>query len=397
MRQKTVKIIAAIIALILVLAMVFQFVLVFASAATQKQKEIENELAGLKNQMQDLTSARSAASANLTKVRNEMASALTVKKALDNEISFCEQQLAVTEQMIDYYNQGIALKEEEVAEAEQIESEAYELFKSRVRATEESGEANYLGVILRADSISDMLGRVDDVQHILDYNKELLAKLKLAKEAVEAARDDLKACLSEQETIKEDYETQIAELNQKYQEQAEMIAALEKNEAEYEKAYNEALAAEKAANDEIKDLLAALEKEKAKAYVGGVYAWPTPGYYKITDEFGQRIHPILKKPSFHTGVDIAAPSGTAILAANAGDVIVAKYNSAYGNYVVIDHGGGQTTLYAHMSKMLVKVGDTVKKGGTIGKVGSTGYSTGAHLHFEIRINGTAVDPMKYFR
>jgi murein DD-endopeptidase MepM/ murein hydrolase activator NlpD len=135
-------------------------------------------------------------------------------------------------------------------------------------------------------------------------------------------------------------------------------------------------------------------QQRAK-YIGGNMKWPTPGYTNVVSPYGRRLHPILKKYKMHTGIDIDAPSGASIIAANSGTIIIAGWRSGYGNTVVIDHGGGITTLYAHCSKILVKVGDHVAAGKVIAKVGSTGLSTGAHLHFEIRVNGDTVDPLKF--
>ena len=130
-------------------------------------------------------------------------------------------------------------------------------------------------------------------------------------------------------------------------------------------------------------------------YIGGVLAWPVPGYTRITSKYGMRTHPITGVYKLHTGVDISAPMGANFIAANDGIVTKAGMNSAYGNMVIIDHGGGISTLYAHGSEILVHVGQTVKKGVAVLKVGSTGYSTGPHAHFEVRINGVVTDPMPY--
>ena len=130
-------------------------------------------------------------------------------------------------------------------------------------------------------------------------------------------------------------------------------------------------------------------------YVGGEFEWPTPGYRTITSAFGMRIHPILKTARFHNGTDIGAPYGAYVIAVNSGIVTTSSYLSAYGNTIIIDHGGGVCTLYAHASELIANVGDKVERGQIIMKVGSTGLSTGPHLHFGVAINGTYVDPMPY--
>ena len=145
---------------------------------------------------------------------------------------------------------------------------------------------------------------------------------------------------------------------------------------------------------ELEILLAVLENSDTQ-YVGGTFAWPAPGYYTITSPYGMRVHPIIKTFSNHSGMDIGAPMGSYAIAANDGIVTKATYSYSYGNMVIIDHGGGVTTLYAHGSEILAQVGDVVKRGDAIMKVGSTGWSTGPHLHFEIRVNGTRVNPQNY--
>ena len=162
------------------------------------------------------------------------------------------------------------------------------------------------------------------------------------------------------------------------------IAELEKRYKEYEELDRRERAA------------AAAKMNKNAKYTGGDFAWPTPSCYIITSPFGNRFHRVLKKNRFHAGVDIGASYGANIVAANSGTVIVSKFNSSYGNYIVVDHGGGIATLYAHGSQRLVSEGAKVNKGDVIMKVGNTGLSSGPHLHFEVIINGQNVDPMSYY-
>ena len=144
-----------------------------------------------------------------------------------------------------------------------------------------------------------------------------------------------------------------------------------------------------------KQILALAGQGIDTAYIGGELEWPVPGYTRITSKYAMRVHPITGQYKLHTGVDIGAPEGANFVAANDGIVVKAEKNPAYGNMVIIDHGGGISTLYAHGSEILVQVGQTVKRGEAVLKVGSTGYSTGPHAHFEVRINGITTDPLPY--
>ncbi len=216
----------------------------------------------------------------------------------------------------------------------------------------------------------------------LEAEKEVLAE---AKEAVEEEEKSISVLITEKEqqimAVTSDISTQEAAIREYEamiaQENAE-IAALEKAVAE-ERARLEA------------------ENAKARVYNGGMFAWPCPGYTRISDEYGNRIHPILGVQQFHNGLDMAAPGGTAILAAYDGDVVGAAYNNSMGNYIMIDHGSGLYTIYMHCSALYVSKGQTVTKGQKIAAVGSTGRSTGNHLHFSVRQSGSYVNPWNYLK
>ncbi|MBK5251752.1 MAG: peptidoglycan DD-metalloendopeptidase family protein [Peptostreptococcaceae bacterium] len=167
--------------------------------------------------------------------------------------------------------------------------------------------------------------------------------------------------------------------------------ALVQNKVELEKAVDELNALAKKIEEEIR------RKQSDAEYAGGIMTWPAPGYTRITSMFGYRIHPILKTKKMHTGIDIGVPANSSIVAAQSGTVIAAGYNGGYGKIVMIDHGGGIVTLYAHNNTLLVKEGDKVAKGQAISKSGSTGLSTGPHLHFEVRENGEYVNPVPWVK
>jgi len=183
-------------------------------------------------------------------------------------------------------------------------------------------------------------------------------------------------------------------LNSKKSKKDNYIKELDKDAKKLEKLIDQELAESRALEAQIKALQGGGSGSTVN-YSNTQFLWPSAASKRITSKYGNRLHPVLKVYKLHTGIDIGAGSGTNILASNSGKVIKAQYNSAYGNMIIIDHGGGMSTLYAHASKLLVSVGQTVNRGDVIAKVGSTGYSTGPHLHFEVRKNGSPVDPMPY--
>jgi murein DD-endopeptidase MepM/ murein hydrolase activator NlpD len=253
----------------------------------------------------------------------------------------------------------------------------------------ENGNVGYMSVILDSTSFSDFISRVDFLKKIVDFDMDLLNKMKSYRDSVADKKSQLALEMEEKERLKKDIGEKKEKVETAKQDKEESLKDILSDLKELERQEDKLLAESKEIG---KKIVALQSKEK---YIGGELGWPVPGYYKITSQYGNRYHPILKKNKMHTGIDIAVPSGTSVLAANAGTVIYSGYNGGYGNTVIIDHGGKISTLYAHNSKLLVKVGDKIEKGKVVSKSGSTGLSTGPHLHFEVRENGQHVDPMKY--
>ena len=363
---------------------------VSASAAISKA-----ELNKLKNQASALSKESKRIAAELKNIRADKASAMKEKNYIDNQICVLQQEADTTTLIIQNLSEEIAQKETEIGDAQSKEAQELELFKKRVRAMEENGSANYWGVLLKAESFTDLLCKVEVINDIMEYDRSLMADLKTTREGIQSAKAELETGKEEQAATKADLDKQVTVLQDKYAEQNTVIKKLEQSEENYTADYEEALEEMERVNKEVTKMAAELAKQSA--YVGGTYLWPLPGHYTITSPYGNRFHPVLKKYSLHTGVDIGAPTGTTIVAANGGTVIISGWNDAYGNYVVINHGGGQTTLYGHMSKLLVKKDAKVKRGDKIGLVGSTGWSTGPHLHFQINVDGKTVNPMNYFK
>ena len=268
-----------------------------------------------------------------------------------------------------------------------------EILETRLVAMYEAGETNYLDVILSSRSISDFLSNYFLITELAGYETDLLDDMEEQKDKIDKEKKDLDDTQKELATIKANQTKTAKVLENTKSVRQNFINKLTDDEKNIQAQIDEYNRQFEEINNEI--LALALEGLDTQ-YIGGVFAWPTPGYTRITSKYGMRTHPITGVYKLHTGVDIGAPMGASFVAANDGIVVKAGYNGAYGNMVIIDHGGGIQTLYAHGSEIMVKVGDVVKKGETVVlKVGSTGYSTGAHAHFEVRINGVVTDPMPY--
>jgi len=348
-------------------------------ASKSRQQELKDELAGLKE---------------------DQAAAQQKRNLLQQQLNAIADEIDNIDAQISYYDGQIAQKEAERVEAVAREEEQYELFCQRVRAMEEDGDVTYWSVLFASESFSDLLSRIADIDQVMEYDNAVMDQLVETRRQIEAIKAELEQSRADQEAIRAEKEAVRAEQEKKV---AEAKKLLDEINASAEKV-NEALDAENAAiaklNADIAKKQKEMEEERKKNNVvldtGSGYTWPLPGYYKLTSAFGYRIHPITGRPHSHTGIDIPAPYGTSVKAARGGQVITSGRHSSYGEYVVIDHGNGNSTLYAHMSSRSVSVGQIVKQGQEVGKVGSTGSSTGNHLHLEIRVNYTRVDPEKYY-
>lgn len=293
----------------------------------------------------------------------------------------------------------------ELEEAIATEQAHYAAMKEHVKFMYERGDTLYIDIMLSSTSFGDFLTKADYINKLEAYEKKLMddytasrewtALCKVTLESEKEALDEAKkAQEEEQKTLEEllaEKETELANYNRD-------IASKEAQISEAQAKYNEEVAVIQALEKEILDEKKALAAQShGILYDGGTFAWPCPSYTRITDEFGYRTDPITGATSYHSGLDLGAPAGSNILAAYDGVVVAATYNWSMGNYVMIDHGNGLYTIYMHSSKLYVSSGDVVVKGETIAAVGTTGRSTGNHLHFGVRLNGTYVSPWNYLK
>lgn len=305
------------------------------------------------------------------------------------------------------YEDEIASLEAEIAEIEiQIEKvteklnliqENYDaqrdILKNRLVATYEAGDIVYLDVLLSSSTFSEFIGNYYLIGEIVKYDNELLESIENQKSKIENIKVTLEQNKQTVKEVRENKEKTRISLENSRIIQNSYINKLTEEEKAIQSKIQEY---EKELNDIENRLIILTMGSVGESYVGGEFAWPAPGYTTITSYYGMRLHPVLKVYRTHNGTDIAMPTGSYIIAANDGVVTSATYSTnGYGNMVIIDHGGGVTTLYAHGSEIIAQTGQTVKRGDIIMKAGSTGWSTGPHLHFEIRINGKSIDALPY--
>ena len=334
------------------------------------------------------------------------------KAAMDEKNELARQEIELINEQIDVYTDLIEQKARELEKAEAAEQAQYDLYCKRVRAMEEEGSYTYLDILFQCRSLSDVLSAIDMIGEIMDADKRLFEEYKTARENTEQVKAEYEGTLQQLGEKQETLEAEKAELEAQIAAAVEVINQLE-NDIEAAKAeYAKAAAAEAAAQASINAIIAQMQAEEEAArqeaaennqqYTGtgstatGTYIWPCPSSTYVTSAFGMREHPLFGDERPHSGIDISGSAGSEVLAADSGTVAVATYSSSYGNYVTIYHSNGDYTLYAHMSSLAVTAGQNVTQGDVIGYVGSTGWATGPHLHFEIRVNGSPVDPLSYF-
>ncbi len=380
-----------------ILCIVLAFVISSLSIATYVLAD-DNETTNntttpdLQTEQQQLQQQIEDANEELNDVQDELSENLQQVKKLDDRIAESQTELDELNTKITKLQNSIEKVEEELNLVEEKYNEQKEVLEQRLVIMYEAGDMQYLDVILSSKSISEFLSNYFLITELTKYDTELLEEMEQKKNTIELSKTKLDKDREQLGIIKQN-QTKTAKILENTKSVREnYISKLSNQEKEIQSKIDEYNARFTEINQEI--LALAMEGLDTK-YIGGELAWPVPGYTRISSKYGMRTHPITGVYKLHTGTDISAPMGANFIAANDGIVIKAGYNSAYGNMVIIDHGGGISTLYAHGSAILVQVGQIVKRGEAILKVGSTGYSTGPHAHFEVRIDGVVTDPMPY--
>ncbi len=348
-----------------------------------------NELDKAKDKKQDVDN-------QIKSKTSEQNKAISDKKKLESDMSWVVSQKTTINQQYDKLLDEIAVLDGEIekldvsiAEAEKDYEHQKELLKKRLRILYQTSNETIFDLFIKSKDVASFLQKVELISSVSRYDKQLMEAIETAKKDIEykkSLREQAKRSKNDLADAKlkklNQLEVSRADLDNAIRAKAQRIAEISKQLDDLEKMSRQLEA-------DIKSL-----QSKMK-YIGGDMKWPVPSCNTVVSYFGNRLHPILKTYRMHTGIDIDAKQGASIVAANSGTVIIAEWRGGYGNAVIIDHGGGITTLYGHASKLLVKKGQKVTKGQVIALVGSTGLSTGPHLHFEIRKNGEPVDPLKF--
>lgn len=418
-RTKIVRIISIVLAAVILLSLVSTALIVMVHAASSS--EIKSKLADLRAKQAEIQKQSDELEKSIAENKDQTKTLVSQKAEIDQEMEMSRQKIENLNEQIQQLNLLIAEKQTELEASVAKEEALQKQYKARLRSMEETGSVSYWSILFRASSFSDLLDRVDMIREIAESDQLMLKQLSAATQAVETERADLEQQKQDLQQTETDLAVEQAELETK---RAKADTLITQMQVEYASLSDEFLAAEAdeaAVREQIKkaetDYFNALAKEQAAAAAAaaanktsnsnnssasssggassGGFAFPLAYSTGVTCAYGPRVHPINGNKSFHYGVDLAAGMNTEIYATKSGTVTGATYGEANGYYVTINHGDGYSSIYAHMTNYVVSVGDSVKQGQLIGYVGTTGWSTGPHLHFEILYNGSNVNPMNY--
>lgn len=396
--------------LVLVLVLLFNDVPPAVSAAgtsaitSESIKQKENQISEAKKEQQNLKNSLTDLQKLKKSLEAQKANLASYVRELDANLTQIEQNIAELQGKISGKEEEIRLTELELEHAMAQEEFQKKTVAASIRLIYEAGNPNMVDMMLKAKSFSDFLNKADYIERVLSYGYQMWENYEHTREFVELCKEELEL---EKDILNETKANVVQEqqtLEELIEQKRQDIINYESDIRNKEKVIKEYEAEIKAQEEEIKLLEAAVAEEKKKLlesqrlkYDGGMFKFPLASYTRISSEYGIRPDPILNVEKFHNGVDFAAPKGTAIYAAYDGKVAAAAYNSSMGNYVMIDHGDGLFTIYMHASVLYVKKDQIVVKGEKIAGVGTTGRSTGNHLHFSVRLNGEYVSPWNYLK
>lgn len=366
--------------------------IITASLLLLPKNTYSDYVSNLRDQRANLQGQLDASSAQIEIIQSDVSALVAEIAELNEEITSQQIEVELLEKQRLELEETISKTEEELEDATEQYEKQKKLLENSLVASYKAGESTYLDVLLQSTSLTDFISNYYMISQIVESQKEMLSNVEKQKKELELAKLELKKQKKELTATSEESKNKAVSLENMIVIKNSYISQLSEQEKQYANDIVEMQSEIKRVETEI---LSAATMNIGYDYVGGEMAWPVPGHTKITSNFGMRTHPITGVYKLHTGVDISASTGDLFIAANDGVVAKSEYNGAYGNMILINHGGGVSTLYAHGSERLVEVGQEVKRGDPVLKVGSTGYSTGPHAHFEVRINGQYVNPIPY--
>jgi murein DD-endopeptidase MepM/ murein hydrolase activator NlpD len=346
----------------------------------EKEQELQELQKGIEDYRQQIQSKKKAE-----------ASVLAELERLEQQLNLSTKELNYIEARLSYMSDQVQRTRDEIATIEGKLGAQKEAFNARLTSMYKAGRVSYVDILLASGSLSEFMSRLHYLREIAAQDNALIAEYSANRSELLAKRQELESGIVELASLKESEQQKRADVTSGSQERERYLARVQADRQQLEQALDEAERQSAALEKVIRDLQA--RSQKAQVHPLSMM-WPVSGGW-ISSYYGNRLHPILGYYRWHSGIDYAADSGTPIKAMEDGTVILAGDNGSYGNCVIIDHGGGVSTLYGHASRILVKKGQDVLKGQTVALVGSTGLSTGPHLHFEVRVNGSTQDPLKW--
>lgn len=389
------------------IVIIVTFSLLFSMAALKPQQaeaktlaEINREIKAIQDRIKRAEEEQRKANANKRYYKQRQINATKEMEALISQIDKISGKIDNVQSQIETTQSKLLLTGELLEQAEQRVGDRDELFRDRLVLMYTQGYVSYLDVLFESKSFDDFLNRFNAIKSMVDNDREILDQHIADKEIIVKQKQQIEAQLASVNQIYSSLATAQSELNEQEQRKEELIEDYEDKAEESEEVSEEQeqlliSLARKAA--ELQEEKRKIENQPKTEYEGGKLSRPIASQYRITSSFGYRKHPITGKWKLHKGIDFGAPKGTTIKAAADGVVILAGWQNGYGNIVIINHGTGMWTAYAHIRRggIKVSVGQSVKRGQKIAEVGSTGRSTGNHLHFEVRINEQAKNPLNY--
>ncbi len=356
-----------------------------AQYSKQQEQKMLKELNAIRAQKKKIENQKKETKAEANKLANAIDEAKDKIDKLDDKIYVQKKQLTSVRK------EAVVTEENLVQTTEEL-GEQVEVFNSRIKDIYENGSVSYLEVILDSEDFGDLLDRFEYMKAIVEQDSKLLEEIETKQAEIRQKKAELAAKRAKIEDLKASTEEAKQENEVQKEEHARM---LDKAKDDLAKFTDEIDKLEEAESRKMADIIRLRQLQDTKPMGKGVMLWPAPGHSRISSPYGWRTHPILRVKKFHRGIDIPAPTGSAVKAAQTGKVIFSGWMNGYGNVIVLDHGGQVSTLYAHLSQRNVNVGSSVEKGDIIAEVGSTGRSTGPHLHFEVRQGGEPVNPVPY--